>query len=292
MREGSGVRGPPYPSPLTQLSSAVEVRVRGRYVDATSHDAGAGMTSLAAPAVTSRTDVRTIVGGGDRRRRVRLAIAHAGWPGRGRGAIAADPGGRHRVLLRAILLGAPAWRGRHRLGGADGATRLGGVHHRGHGGAAAGGPVPLDLGRDRRRERLLVRPGVVDGLVLPRVVGCLGAQPGGGPRAKRGERGNADGGAGRAAVRGPHRLRTGSVPRRRGGAGLRARPRRARTCGGRLAGQVTGESTRRLIRVIAWLLTPVVAWAASFSGGGLGAVIGGGGARPKTGLLWLGAGGP
>src|SRR3990172_8155735 len=244
MREGSGVRGPPSPSPLTQLSSAAEVRVRGRYVDATSPDAGAGMGSLAAPAVTSRTGVRTLGGGG------------------------IEPGG------------------------ADGGTRLGGGHHRGHGGAAAGGPVPLDLGRDRGRERLLVRPGVVDGLVLPRVVGCLGAQPGGGPRAKRGERGNADGGAGRAAVRGPHRLRTGSVPRRRGGAGLRARPRRARTCGGRLAGQVTGESTRRLIRVIAWLLTPVVAWAASFSGGGLGAVIGGGGARPKTGLLWLGAGGP
>lgn len=53
---------------------------------------------------------------------------------------------------------------------------------------------------------------------------------------------------------------------------------------------MTGESTRRLIRVIAWLLTPVVAWAASFLGGWLGAVTGGGAARPKTGLLWLGAG--
>lgn len=53
---------------------------------------------------------------------------------------------------------------------------------------------------------------------------------------------------------------------------------------------MTGESARRLIRVVAWLLTPVVAWAASFLGGWLGAVIGRRAAGPQGGLIWLGGG--
>src|SRR3990172_1794464 len=256
MREGSGVRGPPYPSPLTQLSSAVEVRVRGRYVDAISPDAGAGMTSLAAPAVTSRTDVRTIVGGG-----IKLGIATA------IGVVAFASlsrtlAGRAEVVVQSLLI-------------------------------LAGGTV------FSYAPSYWVRPRGVDAIAWAALMGLLGSvaftivdtvvlRPvdlyhwtwdaiGGGsgfwyvPVWWMGSCFLAwlgawvhSLGAGRAAVRGPHRLRTGSVPRRRGGAGLRARPRRARTCGGRLAGQVTGESTRRLIRVIAWLLTPVVAWAASF----------------------------
>lgn len=53
---------------------------------------------------------------------------------------------------------------------------------------------------------------------------------------------------------------------------------------------MTGEGRRRsLVRVLAWLLTPVVAWAASFLGGWLGAVIGVGASGPR-GLVWLGAG--
>lgn len=54
---------------------------------------------------------------------------------------------------------------------------------------------------------------------------------------------------------------------------------------------MTSEKTRRLIRVIAWLLTPVVAWAASFLGGWLGAAMGRGATHPVRGLFWLGAGG-
>ena len=53
---------------------------------------------------------------------------------------------------------------------------------------------------------------------------------------------------------------------------------------------MTGERLRRLVRVVAWLLTPLVAWAASFLGGWLGAVIAGGGASPRGGLVWLGSG--
>lgn len=53
---------------------------------------------------------------------------------------------------------------------------------------------------------------------------------------------------------------------------------------------MTRETTRRLIRVVAWLLTPVVAWAASFLGGWLGAVVGKGAAGPQGGLVWLGTG--
>lgn len=46
----------------------------------------------------------------------------------------------------------------------------------------------------------------------------------------------------------------------------------------------------RLVRVIAWLLTPVVAWAASFLGGWIGAMIGQGAKRVEGGLVWLGTG--
>lgn len=53
---------------------------------------------------------------------------------------------------------------------------------------------------------------------------------------------------------------------------------------------MTGERSRRLIRVIAWLLTPVVAWAASFLGGWVGALIGRRVAGPEGGLIWLGGG--
>lgn len=53
---------------------------------------------------------------------------------------------------------------------------------------------------------------------------------------------------------------------------------------------MTGERLRRSLRVVAWLLTPLVAWAASFLGGWLGAVIAGGGSGRRGGLLWLGAG--
>jgi hypothetical protein len=52
---------------------------------------------------------------------------------------------------------------------------------------------------------------------------------------------------------------------------------------------VTGERLRRLVRVVAWLLTPLVAWAASFLGGWLGAVIAGG-SGGREGLLGLGTG--
>lgn len=37
---------------------------------------------------------------------------------------------------------------------------------------------------------------------------------------------------------------------------------------------MTEDQRRRLVRIVAWLLTPVAAWAASFLGGWLGAVIG------------------
>ncbi len=53
---------------------------------------------------------------------------------------------------------------------------------------------------------------------------------------------------------------------------------------------MTGESRRRLTRVIAWLLTPVVAWAASFLGGWVGALVGRSVASSGAGLAWLGAG--
>jgi hypothetical protein len=53
---------------------------------------------------------------------------------------------------------------------------------------------------------------------------------------------------------------------------------------------VTGERRRRLVRVVAWLLTPLVVWAASFFGGWAGAAIGAEAGNARAGLLWLGAG--
>ncbi len=53
---------------------------------------------------------------------------------------------------------------------------------------------------------------------------------------------------------------------------------------------MTGDETRRLLRVCAWLLTPLVVWAASFLGGWIGAVIGRNAGSPNRGLMWLGAG--
>jgi hypothetical protein len=44
------------------------------------------------------------------------------------------------------------------------------------------------------------------------------------------------------------------------------------------------------VRIVAWLLTPVVAWAASFLGGWLGALVGRGADSPAAGLKWLGGG--
>ncbi len=41
---------------------------------------------------------------------------------------------------------------------------------------------------------------------------------------------------------------------------------------------------RRLVLILGWLLVPVVAWAAAFLGGWLGAVIGAGSESPKVGL--------
>lgn len=42
---------------------------------------------------------------------------------------------------------------------------------------------------------------------------------------------------------------------------------------------------RFLLRLLGWLLTPLVAWAASFSGAVLGAALAGQGARATTGLV-------
>ncbi len=53
---------------------------------------------------------------------------------------------------------------------------------------------------------------------------------------------------------------------------------------------MTGESTRRLTRIVAWLLTPVVAWAASFLGGWIGALVGRQAGSAAAGLRWLGGG--
>lgn len=41
-----------------------------------------------------------------------------------------------------------------------------------------------------------------------------------------------------------------------------------------------------LVRILGWLLTPLVAWAASFLGAWIGAVISGGAANPMT-TLWV-----
>jgi len=42
---------------------------------------------------------------------------------------------------------------------------------------------------------------------------------------------------------------------------------------------------RVVLRILGWLLTPLVAWAASHFGGGIGATIAGGVADPRLGLL-------
>lgn len=48
---------------------------------------------------------------------------------------------------------------------------------------------------------------------------------------------------------------------------------------------MTGGPVRRLLRIVGWLLTPLVVWAASFLGGWLGAVVG-----ARTGTLYGGIG--
>lgn len=53
---------------------------------------------------------------------------------------------------------------------------------------------------------------------------------------------------------------------------------------------MTGESNRRLVRIVAWLLTPVVAWAASFLGAWMGALMGRRADNPAAGITWLGGG--
>jgi hypothetical protein len=42
--------------------------------------------------------------------------------------------------------------------------------------------------------------------------------------------------------------------------------------------------------MVAWLLTPVVAWAASFLGGWMGALVGRRADSPAAGIAWLGGG--
>lgn len=53
---------------------------------------------------------------------------------------------------------------------------------------------------------------------------------------------------------------------------------------------MTPKSNRRLVRMLAWLLTPVVAWAASFLGGWMGALVGRRVEDPAAGITWLGGG--
>ncbi len=43
----------------------------------------------------------------------------------------------------------------------------------------------------------------------------------------------------------------------------------------------------RLLRIVGWLLTPLVVWAASFLGGWIGAAIGRSVGSPESGLVWL-----
>ncbi len=43
---------------------------------------------------------------------------------------------------------------------------------------------------------------------------------------------------------------------------------------------------RALVRIVGWLLTPLVAWAASFVGAWIGAVVSGGSGNPMT-TLWV-----
>jgi hypothetical protein len=44
-------------------------------------------------------------------------------------------------------------------------------------------------------------------------------------------------------------------------------------------------------RVLGWLLTPGVVWAAAFVGGWLGALLAGAGSSPESGIRWMVAGG-
>jgi len=53
---------------------------------------------------------------------------------------------------------------------------------------------------------------------------------------------------------------------------------------------VSGDRPRRLVRILAWLLTPLVAWAASFFGGWLAAILARHAASPGRAVIWLGAG--
>jgi outer membrane lipoprotein SlyB len=50
---------------------------------------------------------------------------------------------------------------------------------------------------------------------------------------------------------------------------------------------VTEGERRRLFRIVAWLLTPVAAWAASFLGGWLGAQVGARFGSPVGGIGFL-----
>ncbi|MDH3458970.1 MAG: hypothetical protein OER90_19185 [Gemmatimonadota bacterium] len=43
----------------------------------------------------------------------------------------------------------------------------------------------------------------------------------------------------------------------------------------------------RLIRIVGWLLTPAVVWAASFLGGWIGAIVGARVSAPERGIYWL-----
>ena len=53
---------------------------------------------------------------------------------------------------------------------------------------------------------------------------------------------------------------------------------------------MSGDRPRRLVRILAWLLTPAVAWAASFLGGWVAAALARNAASPERGVIWLGAG--
>jgi hypothetical protein len=54
---------------------------------------------------------------------------------------------------------------------------------------------------------------------------------------------------------------------------------------------VTSDRASRMVRIGLWLLTPVVAWAASFLGGWVGAVLARNIAQPRRAALWLVGGG-
>jgi hypothetical protein len=54
---------------------------------------------------------------------------------------------------------------------------------------------------------------------------------------------------------------------------------------------VATASPGRGRRVLGWLLTPGVVWAAAFVGGWLGALLGGSESSPGAGIRWMVAGG-